>query len=177
VTGPWQEPHAARDVQRLDARTLLRTLVEHQVQFVVVGGLAVAAHGYPRATKALDVVPQPERANRQRLFAALTSLGAEPIEVGDFRPDELPVPFSPSGLDEGGNWALRTRAGRIDVLQWLAGVDGYEQLLRGAIEVELAGVGGVLVAGYEDVVAMKRAAGRAVDEVDLEELDRVRRLD
>jgi hypothetical protein len=91
--------------------------VGHDVDFVVVGGLAVAAHGFPRATKDVDIVPRPQSGNRRRLFKALRSLDAQPIELGDFRPEELQVPFSPEGLDEGGNWALRTRAGRIDVLQ------------------------------------------------------------
>ena len=170
----WREPPTAAGIQPLDATTLLRTLFEHQVEFVVVGGLAVAAHGYPRATKDVDIVPAPDSANRRRLYEALRSLGAQPIEVGDFRPEELPVPFNPDGLDEGGNWAFRTRVGRIDVLQWLAGVEGYEQLAAGAIEVELPDAGRVHVAGYDDLVAMKRAAGRRVDEFDLEELERVR---
>lgn len=175
MSGPWTEPPASREVERLDATTLLRTLVDHDVEFVVIGGLAVAAHGYPRATKDVDVVPRPESENTRRLYEALQELDARPVEIGDFRPEELPVPFSPEGLDEGGNWALGTRAGRIDVLQWLAGVEGYDQLRAGAIEVELDGVGRVLVAGYDDLVAMKRAAGRRIDEVDLEELERLRR--
>jgi hypothetical protein len=174
VTSHWEEPPAAPDAVPLDAKTLLRTLVEADVEFVVIGGLAVAAHGYPRATKDVDIVPGPDRENRRRLFEALRTLDAQPVEVGDFRPEELPVPFSPGGLDQGGNWALRTQAGRIDVLQWLAGVDGYPQLRAHAIEVELAGVGVVLVAGYDDLVAMKRAAGRPQDRADLAELERVR---
>jgi hypothetical protein len=68
---------------------------------VSVGGLAVAAHGYPRATKDVDIVPAPDRADRRRLYEALRSLGAQPIEVGDFRPEELPVPFNPDGLEVG----------------------------------------------------------------------------
>jgi hypothetical protein len=96
--------------------------------------LAVSAHGYPRATKEVDVVPSPERANLRRLHAALSELDAEPLEIGDFRAEELPVPFAPDGLDEGGNWALRTTAGRVEVLQWVPGIDeGYERLRANAI--------------------------------------------
>ena len=61
------------------------------------------------------------------------------------------------------------------MLQSLAGVAGYEQLAAGAIDADLPDVGRVRVAGYADLVAMKRAAGRPVDELDLEELERVRR--
>jgi hypothetical protein len=174
VTASWEEPAASPGVTPLDAATLLRTLTEYGVEFVVIGGLAVAAHGYPRATKDVDVIPKPDPDNRRRLFEALQTLDAEPIELGDLRPEELPTPFSPTGLDEGGNWALRTRAGRIDVLQWVAGVDDYTPLRARAISVDLPDVGAVLFAGYEDLVAMKRSAGRRTDEADLEELERLR---
>jgi hypothetical protein len=175
VSSVWEEPHAPQQHFELDAEKLLRTLVEHDVEFVVIGGLAVAAHGYVRATKDVDIVPRPEPANRARLFAALQSLDAQPLEIGDFRPEELPVPFERGGLDEGGNWALRTTAGRIDVLQWLAGVNGFEQLRAGALSADVPGVGVVLFAGYEDLVAMKRAAGRLQDEADLGALEDLRR--
>lgn len=175
MSGPWQEPEAAPVVDQLDAETLLRTLVEHEVEFIVVGGLAVAAHGYVRATKDVDIVPMPEPANRARLFAALRSLDARPIEIGDFRPEELPVPFSADGLDQGGNWALRTSAGRIDVLQWLAGIEGFDHLRAEALELALPDVGSVLFAGYEHLVAMKRAAGRRQDDADLAALEDLRR--
>lgn len=173
MSGNWDED-ARVPPQQLDADTVLRTLLDHQVEFVVIGGLAVAAHGFPRATKDIDLVPAPEPDNRRRLYEALRVLDAEPLEVGDFRVDELPVPFAPDGLQEGGNWALRTSAGRVDVLQWLPGVEGYEKLRAEALDVELPGVGHILFAGYADLVAMKRAAGRAQDERDLDELRAIR---
>lgn len=173
MSGNWDET-ARVPPAVLDAETILRTLVEHGVDFVVIGGLAVAAHGFPRATKDVDVVPTPDRENRRRLYEALAALGAEPLEFGDFRPEELPVPFAPEGLDEGGNWALGTRAGRVDVLQWVPGIDSYDDLRRGAIAADVPGVGGVLFAGYEHVLAMKRAAARPQDTRDIEELQAIR---
>jgi hypothetical protein len=175
MSASWAEPDTPRGVDALDAETLLRTLRDHNVEFVVIGGLAVAVHGYVRATKDVDVIPRPDPENRRRLYDALRTLDAEPVEVGDFRPEELPVPFAPEGLEEGGNWALRTRAGRIDVLQWVAGIGHYYELRERAVEVELPDVGPLLVAGYEDVLAMKRAAGRPVDLQDIAALEDVRR--
>jgi hypothetical protein len=174
VSGNWDED-ARVPAQELDADTILRTLLDHEVEFVVIGGLAVAAHGFPRATKDIDIVPAQQPENRRRLYQALRVLDAEPLEIGDFRADELPVPFAPEGLDEGGNWALRTRAGRVDVLQSVPGIeDGYANLRATALEVELPEVGRVPFAGYVDLVAMKRAAGRAQDDRDLEELRAIR---
>jgi hypothetical protein len=167
VDGNWDESAPAPPLE-LDAEAILRTLIAHDVDFIVIGGLAVGAHGFPRATKDVDIVPAPERDNLRRLYAALLEVEAEPMEVGDFRPEELPVPFAPEGLDEGGNWTLRTAAGRIDVMQWVPGIDeGYSQLRANSIEDDVPGVGRVVFAGYEDLVTMKRTASRPEDELDL----------
>jgi hypothetical protein len=174
VRGNWDES-AHVPPQELDADRILRTLLANEVDFVLIGGLAVAAHGYPRATKDVDIVPAPDPANRRRLFAALSQLDARPLEIGDFRPEEMPVPFTAEGLDAGGNWALATSAGRVDVMQWIPGIDGgYERLRTNSVHDEVPGVGRLRVAGYEDLVAMKRTAGRPVDMADLDELARVR---
>lgn len=158
----------------LDVDALLRVLYDHEVEFVVIGGLAVAAHGYVRATKDLDIAPRPQRANRRRLFTALSSLEAEPLELADFAAKELPVAFSSEALDEGGNWALRTRHGRIDVMQWVAAADDYDRLSANALAVDLPGVGRILFAGFDDLVAMKAAAGRPEDRIDLDRLRQLR---
>jgi hypothetical protein len=173
VRGNWDEA-ANVPPQQLDADAILRTLIEHEVEFVVIGGLAVALHGFPRGTKDVDIVPAPDPDNHERLYEALSSLDAQPLEIGDFRAEELPVPFTRDGLAEGGNWALATSAGRVDVLQWLPGIDAFRQLRANAVEADVPGVGKTLFAGYADFVAMKRAAGRPQDERDLEELRAVR---
>lgn len=118
MSGNWDES-AGVPPQQLEADKILRALLAGDVEFVVVGGLAVGAHGYARATKDVDIVPAPTAENRRRLHTALLELDAEPLEMVDLRAEELPVPFTPDGLDEGGNWALRTRAGRVDLMQWM----------------------------------------------------------
>jgi hypothetical protein len=174
VSNNWSEDPRL-PVPPLDAATILRTLIAHDVDFLVIGGLAVAAHGFSRGTKDVDVVPAPDSSNRRRLFAALEELRARPLEIGDFRAEEMPVPFTPDGLEEGGNWALTTRAGRVDVMQWVPGIEnGYESLSANAIDDEVPAVGRVRFAGYDDVVTMKRTAGRPLDLADLHELEQVR---
>jgi hypothetical protein len=174
VSGNWDESTSVPQ-QQLDADTILRTLITYDVDFIVIGGLAVGAHGFPRATKDVDVVPSPTRENLRRLHAALSELQAEPMEIGDFRPEEMPVPFAPEGLDEGGNWTLRTTAGRVDVMQWIPGIDqGYGQLRANAIEVEVPNIGRVVFPGYDDLLTMKRTAARPEDELDLRRLEQVR---
>lgn len=162
-------------IEELEADTLLRGLLEHEVELVVIGGLAVAAHGYVRATKDVDIVPSPDRDNLARLFEALRQVDARPVEVAEFRSEELPVQFGLEGLAQGGNWALQTSHGRIDVMQWVPGVDSYDELRANALVAHLPGVGPVMFAGYEDLLSMKRAAGRDADLVDIARLEQARR--
>jgi hypothetical protein len=55
----------------LNPLALLATLREHNVEFVIIGGFSVAVHGVIRATKDIDIVPEPSSANLARLAAAL----------------------------------------------------------------------------------------------------------
>lgn len=158
----------------LDAEAILRVLLEHRVEFILIGGLAVAVHGYPRGTKDVDIVPRVERSNAERLHSALASIDARPIELGDFRPEELPYPFGVEGLAAGGNWALVTTHGRVDVMQWVPGIGGFEELEPNAVIVDAPRIGTLRVAGYDDVVTMKRTAGRPQDQEDLVRLDEAR---
>jgi hypothetical protein len=81
----------------------------------------------------------------------------------------MPVEFSLEGLIEGGgNCVVHTRLGRIDVMQWVKGVDGYAELRAGAEEIVHPAVGHpVLIAGVDDLLMMKDAAGRDVDRIDI----------
>jgi predicted nucleotidyltransferase len=158
----------------LDVDAILRALVAQGVEFLVIGGLAVAVHGYPRATKDVDIVPRPEPANLELLYGALAAIDARPVELQELRPAEMPVEFGPDALSLGGNWALRTEHGRVDVMQWLPGASAYGELDANAVPVDVHGVGTVRFAGYDDLVAMKTAAGRRQDEEDLARLREAR---
>jgi len=101
----------------LDIEALLRELVEGQVEFLLIGGVAVAYHGYVRSTKDVDVVPASDRNNLERLAAVLGHLEAQVEGAEDFDEGELPDPLDPAVLELGGNWVLSTRlAGRPEDL-------------------------------------------------------------
>lgn len=134
--------------REFDVEAILRALVAGGVEFLVVGSLAVAVHGYPRATQSLDITPRPDAANLERLYGALAALG--------------------------GNWALQTDHGPVDVMQWPPGAAAYDELDETAVPIDVRGVGVVRFASYEDVVAMKTAAGRRQDEEDLARLREAR---
>jgi hypothetical protein len=158
----------AEDVP-LRARDLLATLLEHGVQFVVIGGFALAPHGFVRGTKDIDIVPDPAADNLARLAGALLDLQAA-VDLGDIAADELGIVPDKEGLGHGGNWILHTRLGRLDILQEVAGLRDYAQLRAGAIEVS-----GVMYAGYDELISMKAAAGRPEDLRDIGALEAARR--
>ena len=156
------------EISPLDVGGLLAALDAADVRFVVIGGFAVGAHGYPRATKDLDIVPDPEPDNLERLAAVLVDLDASVLGMDEFVEEEIVQPDS-AGLRMGGNFVLATDRGRIDIMQ-LVGPDlEYADLDSAAVEDEVFGHR-VRFCGFDHLVAMKEAAGRPEDEIDLQRL-------
>jgi hypothetical protein len=152
---------------------LLVTLANAHVEFVVIGGIAVGVHGFVRATKDLDIVPDPTPENLTRLAHLLVEIEAQHVGVGDFSPEEFPYdPTDPAQLAEGANFRLNTSHGPLDILQWVSGIDAdlaYRELAPQAMSVQFRGVE-IRVCSLEHLQAMKQAAGRPQD---LEDLNRL----
>lgn len=152
-----------------DLRRLLDTLRAHEVSFVVVGGVAVVAHGVPLATFDLDICYEPTAGNLERLAEALRSLGARlrgaPIDVRFI--------LDAQALAAGDQFTFTTDAGDLDIMATPAGSGGYPQLLPNASSAEFDGRT-LLVASVEDLIRMKRSAGREKDRIALAHLERLR---
>jgi hypothetical protein len=153
---------------------LLLRLTNAQVQFVVIGGVAVGVHGFIRATKDLDIVPDPNPENLARLARVLTEINAQHVGLADFSPEEFPYdPTDPTQLAEGANFRLDTSLGPIDIMQWIAGIESdlaYRELAPQAVPVTFRDAQ-IQVCGLEHLRAMKRAASRPQDLEDLRRLD------
>lgn len=143
------------------------------MEFLVIGGVAVGYHGHVRATKDIDVVPAPKRANLERLAEVLRRLDAQVEGSDDFDAGELPDPLDPAVLEQRGNWVLSTRLGRLDLMQWLGESGLWEELSPGAIEDQVAGLA-IKFVGYDDLVRLKELANRPEDLTDLQRLREVR---
>jgi len=148
-----------------DLAGLISVLDEYRVGYVVIGGVAVAAHGYVRATEDVDVVPDPDRENLDRLGNALVSVDAR-LAVDPAR--EI-GPAERQALYRGRNLTLTTRLGDIDVVQRLPGVPAYAELAADAEHSTLGDVP-LAIASRAHLIAMKQARGSAQDRADLERL-------
>jgi hypothetical protein len=153
-------------VTELDLRALLDALHRHQVRSIVIGGLAVGGHGYVRATKDLDIVPDPDRDNLRQLSNALVDLEAV-VPLDDGRPFE----HARHGtvLRRGRNLTLTTRFGGLDLVQRASGVPTYDALDAQAIDSDLLGVP-VRICSLAHLRQMKEARGTTQDRADLERL-------
>jgi hypothetical protein len=152
-----------------DPERLLRVLARHRVRFVLIGGLAARLWGSPTVTNHLDLCYARDRPNLERLAAALRELKATLRGVTQ----EVPFRLDAETLAGGDHFTFTTAAGNLDVLDQPAGSPGYEGLARAATSMKLAGTD-VLVCDLDDLVAMKRAAGRPKDRIELEVLGALR---
>lgn len=137
---------------------MLRTLVGYQVDFIVIGGIAAASRGSPVATIDLDVCYSRDPRNLQKLSAALREMHAQLRGVDE----DVPFILDAKMLAAGDSFTLTTELGDLDILGTPAGTDGFRDLATGAGQVEVEGVA-VKVASVEDLIRMKRAAGRTKD--------------
>jgi Nucleotidyl transferase AbiEii toxin, Type IV TA system len=155
----------------LNAAEMLRRLTAAGVDFVVIGGIALILAGSARLTRDLDIVFAPDQANLDALGGVLRNLHATLREVAE------DVPFTPDGRTLAGIQllTLTTSEGWLDVHREVNGMPSYESLRRNADRMSL-GDFTVLVASPDDMIAMKRAAGRPRDLLDVEEWETIKRL-
>ncbi|MCB9507204.1 MAG: hypothetical protein H6700_01760 [Myxococcales bacterium] len=135
---------------------LLRVLVEHEIRFVLVGGVAARLQGAPVTTADVDVLYALDDDNVSRLQPALDSLEAVFRERPDLRPNR-------SHLTSRGHKLLRTRFGRLDLLGHVAPDLSYSDLASSADTLRLADDLVVQTASLDALIAIKRACGRPKD--------------
>jgi predicted nucleotidyltransferase len=160
-------------VPELDIQGIFAALNREGVEYLVIGGVAVGFHGFVRATKDVDIVPNPEPENLARLAAMLAALDTQIEGEEEFEGEELPDPLDPEALGLGGNWVLLTRLGRFDIMQWIGDDPLWEKLSPTAVEAEIGGLP-VKFASYESLVFLKEQAGRPQDLIDLQQLREAR---
>ncbi len=137
---------------------LLRALSEAQVEFILIGGVAAAAHGSPRATQDVDIVYARSRENLQRVVAALGPFAPALRGAPPGLPFRLDAPTIAAGL----NFTLVTSLGWIDLLGEVTGGGRYEDLIAHSVVVPVFGFE-CRVLNLDTLILTKRAAGRPKD--------------
>ena len=157
------EPSGPPDDAPTDPVEIFRALNSHDVDYLIIGGVAVQAYGHVRTTQDVDVIVAPDPENLARLAAALARLGARLAGVdAHLRGID---PTDPTHLREGANFGLATRAGGLDVwtdVAVLKGARPWRELRARAVAVEVGGQSLSFV-DRDDLIRMKLAAGRERD--------------
>jgi hypothetical protein len=140
-----------------DFRGLLTALIEHKVDFIVVGGLSAVLRGVPISTFDLDIVHSRVEANLTRLLAALDTLEAQYRGVGDRR-----IAPNLGHLRSSGHQLLTTNCGMLDVLGSIGTGMAYEDLVEHSSPLKVHGKS-VRVLELEQLVVLKEQAARPKD--------------
>ena len=143
-----------------DYKELLVAFNAHQVEYIVVGAHALAAHGHVRATKDLDVWMRPSPENAKRVFGALRSFGA-PLH------DLTEADLATSGVV----FQIGVAPIRIDIITAIEGVD-FEEAWQHRVQTKFAGEPAAVLS-RQHLIRNKTAVGRPQDVADVAELKKL----
>jgi len=147
----------------------LRVLNEHGVGFILIGGFAAAIRGSPVITGDLDLCYARDHRNLEALAEALQELQAKLRGA----PPDVPFQLDAQSIKNGDHFTFNTSAGSVDCLGTPAGTSGYKDLDAAATDEDIDGLS-VRVASLDDLMRMKKAAGRTKDNLALEWLGALR---
>jgi len=148
----------------------LEVLSRHEVRFVVIGGIAARLRGSTTITNDADICYAREDENLERLVAALREIHAKLRGA----PPDVPFLLDAKTIKMGDHFTFATDAGSLDCMATPSGIPGgFDELERAADEMDVDGLN-VRVASIDDLIRMKRAAGRPKDLIEVEVLGALR---
>ena len=145
---------------------MARRFSEAEVDFVIVGGVAIRSHGGNYVTEDLDICYARTNQNLKRIADVLLPLNPRPRNF----PENLPYIFDWTTLQHGTNFTFETSMGDVDLLGEVKAVGNYEDLVRQSICVDLDGHSAYILSIPALIIA-KRAAGRPKDVAGLKVLE------
>lgn len=144
----------------METEKLLKLLKEHKVDFVIIGATAFPVHGYARSTLDIDLFIRPEKSNAERTWEALKEFGygVEDVSVEDLLQKKL---------------LIRQYAVETDIHPFVKGTS-FGRVWKRKVKAKF-GKTWVHFASLDDLIEMKKAAGRPQDLADLKFLTRLKR--
>jgi hypothetical protein len=140
-----------------DYKDMLSLLLEHGVEFLLVGAYALAAHGFPRATADIDIFVKPSQENAKRFFKALAKFGA-PLE--DINQSDFEVP--------GTIFQIGVKPRRIDIITEIDGLS-FDDAKEDREIIDIEGLS-IPIISKSKLIINKMATGREKDRLDAENL-------
>jgi predicted nucleotidyltransferase len=139
----------------VDTESLLKSLKGHKVKFVIIGATAFPVHGYSRATLDIDIFIRPERTNAEKALVALKNFG---YDVSDLTVDELLTK----------KILIRQYLVETDIHPYVKGVS-FDEVWKNKVKAKFGNTF-AWFASLDDLIKMKKAAGRPKDIEDLKYL-------
>jgi predicted nucleotidyltransferase len=155
----------------IDASPIILQLIKHDVEFVLIGGMAMRAQGSAHITEDIDFCYRRTPANIKALSDAFAEL--HPYLRG--APPGLPFRFDAPTIQAGLNFTLTTDHGDVDFLGEVSGIGNFDQVLGRTTVNEMYGLK-VQVLSVDGLIAAKKAAGRGKDRQHLLELEELKKL-
>jgi predicted nucleotidyltransferase len=143
----------------MDVEGLLKSLKEHKVRFVIIGATAFPVHGYSRATLDIDIFIEPTPRNAERAREALQAFG---YDMSDVSVDDLLT----------NKLLIRQYIVEADIHPFVKGTT-FERVWANKVKAKFGGTF-VWFASLDDLIQMKKAAGRPKDKEDLKFLRRLK---
>ena len=145
----------------MDTENLLKLLKENKVDFVVIGATAFPVHGYARTTLDIDIFIKSARENAERAWKALKKFGYDmtDITIEDLLTKKL---------------LIRQYAVETDIHPHVKGIS-FDEVWKNRVRAKFGNTF-VCFASLDDLIKMKKAAGRARDLEDLKVLLNIRKL-
>lgn len=144
----------------MDTESLLKSLKEHRVDFVIIGATAFPVHGYARATLDIDIFIRPTETNAEKTWQALKAFG---YDVSDIKKEDL--------LKK--KLLIRQYTVETDIHPFVKGVS-FEEVWINKVRAKFGNIF-VYFASLDALIKMKRAAGRAKDLEDLKYLKKLKK--
>ena len=154
-----------------DFERSLGALLDSEVEFVVIGGVAMYAHGSAHLTRDLDICYERSHENIERLATALSPYHPRLRGV----PEDVPFHLDASTITKGMNFTLTTDLGDLDLIGEVVGLGQYSPVRAASITLDLFGRS-CRVLSLEGLIQAKRATGRSRDAAALRELEALREL-
>lgn len=152
-------------------KSAIQALTASNVQYVIVGGIAIRTHSSAYVTFDLDFCYERKKGNLKNIVEALSVFKPRPRDF----PASLPFVFDERTLQNAMNFTLQTEIGDVDLLGEVAGIGDYDAVKANSETKHLYDCD-VNILSIEGLIKAKRAAGRAKDLLVLPELEALREV-